>query len=644
MLISEGNTPGTAFIVGRFQPITKMHHKIIDDARIKYRNVYVVVVNTATPSYERRFTKKGIKRKPEADRQQSNPFTLSMRVKLIKQSFEGKPINIIQAPNGFTPDIVTKLMKHTSKEKNKKKFVLMAGSDRIGEYKSQFERAGITNVDIQEIKRDMTSADNVSATRVRNSIRTDDKKEFMKLTPRGIHSEFDNMRKYIVKESFLRKMNEQININPANKEMLTCGGLGGHMLHPHDMEVKDFIRFYDSFITGGLGASEKVDGYNLFIGYNEDGKVVAARNKGDKPVTSIDQKFRLSHGGRPGFLAGFKAVKSFLERLSPADREKFRLTKDGKPKNFINLEIIYGPQPNVIPYSKDENYIVFHGLSGTKENGYVADVDGDDKPILQKMANKAKFAATIQSEPSFVKEEIKRKFTPKKSSWSFKGPIKFRGSELKKLVDNPQIQKEWARMKKELKKDGSRDKMRDISLELGGMILKSVKSKISDLPTEKDMPGIEGLVVPFGDNQIKITGDFGALYRDREKPPNFTSDLNTLVGNKILAVKLKKIDKRNVEKYGDVSSLLKERNPKKDYNAKITQDEKTDILAEIGKVEDRVKSFQGKIEGLEAKGWNSLLFDLQEFKKAVTTADTYKDLAIAFFEKLFWQKSKKMSK
>ena len=78
-MLNEENIPGTAFIVGRFQPITKLHYKIINEARKKYQNIFVVVVNALPPKREKRYTKKGEIRIPEKRRLKNNPFVLECK-------------------------------------------------------------------------------------------------------------------------------------------------------------------------------------------------------------------------------------------------------------------------------------------------------------------------------------------------------------------------------------------------------------------------------------------------------------------------------------------------------------------------------------------------------------------------------------
>ena len=71
--------------------------------------------------------------------------------------------------------------------------------------------------------------------------------------------------------------------------------------------------------------------------------------------------------------------------------------------------------------------------------------------------------------------------------------------------------------------------------------------------------------------------------------------------------------------------------------------EKQQIINEIEKVEKAVQSYQGNLKGVESKGWDSLLFDLQEFKKGVNSSTSYFDVAQSYFEKLFWRKSKNLA-
>lgn len=217
-MLLETNIKGTAFIIGRFQPITKLHYKIIDDARKNYQQMFVVIVNQKSLSRAQKYTKKGEMRIPAKRRIEANPFSLALRIKLINKAFGGKlpNSNIISAEDGFTPDVINKIMRYISKEKLKQKIILLAGSDRVESYKKQISTALELDVpvEIKEITRNMDSADNISATKVRNAIKLDDLKMFKDLTPVGIHDEFNNLKKYLVIESrhtFFKRMLKEVN-------------------------------------------------------------------------------------------------------------------------------------------------------------------------------------------------------------------------------------------------------------------------------------------------------------------------------------------------------------------------------------------------------------------------------------------------
>jgi nicotinamide mononucleotide adenylyltransferase len=198
MQLNEEHEIGTALIVGRFQPITKVHFDIIDSARKRFQQIFIVVVKGA---------------KSQKDKEK-NPFPLGLRLRLIHNAFGGKihPSHIISAPTGFVPEIMDNIFNLTSRENLKKRLVLLAGTDRIAGYKKQlddyFEKDGVT-AEVQEIARDMDAADNISASKVREAIKNNDKETFQSMTPAGIHGDFMTLRKYLISESqrrFFRKM------------------------------------------------------------------------------------------------------------------------------------------------------------------------------------------------------------------------------------------------------------------------------------------------------------------------------------------------------------------------------------------------------------------------------------------------------
>lgn len=447
-----------------------------------------------------------------------------------------------------------------------------------------------------------------------------------------------------------------MNLEKFSKQLLQEGGAAGHMKHPYDdLSVNGFIEFFDKLFNGELTATEKFDGYNLFVGINSDGEISAVRNKNEEPFTNVNERFRKQHGGRAAFLGGFKAIKSALQSLSKGELVKYQLIDEKQnPKNFINLEIIYGPQPNLIRYSEEKNFIVFHAHSGTKENGYQMSDDLDpteSRKLLRRLAGQLGSIVTDQSKAEYSgSDNVVRSFQPESSYWEFKGPTVFTGEQIQNKI-NPSARQLWERKKQELRElekfntqgDELKLKLKEISSEIGTVILNGLQSKLSDATPSDDLPGTEGLVIPYNGDMYKITGEFAELNQQSIRPPNFMSDLQNFIGNSILKIKLKTIDKKKVEQYGNISTLLKQRNPKMDYSQPLK--EKSEIINLANKAIKDVKKFKQDNSTIDfvQRSMDAQIVDLQNFIEDVRDSDTLKDLAVAFFENLFWQKNKKLS-
>ena len=428
--------------------------------------------------------------------------------------------------------------------------------------------------------------------------------------------------------------------------LLLCGGAGGHMLHPYDKykDPKDFLDFFRRFLTGEIEATEKVDGYNLFVGYNKKGKVVAARNKNQDPIENITDKFPLTHGAFAGFYAGWKALKSKFESLSVEERERYNLWDYG-PKNFINLEILYGYIPNVVPYSHTTNYIVFHNFGGTPENGWEPQATKTEKTDLTALAKKLDSVAITSSEVVFsgTPGHVERTTEKIKSFWKFKGPIEFRKEEIKGQLER--VAKEWQsypeiqQLKKEKDATKQIELMRQITKKIGEEVLNTIVSKLSETG-EKIVghPGIEGLVLRQDGEPIKITGRFLDFSRPEDVPMfDATKDLREYIQKEILGLStttltaVKDKTKSSVYQY-----VLNKRKKKFDYDLtdELSPETKKEV---VKKISGEQKEIQKVVKDLEKKGRDydlkSLLtqsYMLSEFKKRILEAKTYQNLVDAY--------------
>lgn len=193
------------------------------------------------------------------------------------------------------------------------------------------------------------------------------------------------------KEFLLEKANQDLN-ESIDSQLILEGGAAGHMMHPFDdkdLTFDDFRKFITAGLQGEMNfeeeATEKTDGQNVFATV-KDGKVLFARNKGQlkDPLTldGITQMFK-DHPAelvRDTFTFAARDLANTLSKLKPVDQEKY--FNDGK--NFMNMELIYSKNPNVINYDRD--VIQFHGIKITDGNGnIIGDMGSNSAKAIAKL-------------------------------------------------------------------------------------------------------------------------------------------------------------------------------------------------------------------------------------------------------------------
>jgi hypothetical protein len=185
------------------------------------------------------------------------------------------------------------------------------------------------------------------------------------------------------------------------------GGAAGHMSHPFDdknLTFSDFKTIVDAGLRGQLNfeedPTEKTDGQNVWATI-QDGQVKFARNKGESinPMTLSDfkQKFQdhPSTSVRDTFQFAAEDLANLLIKLPAKTQEEIF----GNGKNFMNMELIYSKNPNVINY--DTDVIQFHNITRTDGAGNVLGTDSrpakEIPAILTKL--KANLGKTFQIIP-----------------------------------------------------------------------------------------------------------------------------------------------------------------------------------------------------------------------------------------------------
>jgi len=148
-------------------------------------------------------------------------------------------------------------------------------------------------------------------------------------------------------------------------QMLTEGGLVGHLMHLYDNrelkfgEIKKILR---KAATGRLEkVSEKMDGMNLVFSYDVSaGQLKVTRGSdikgGGMDASALASKFAGRGSVEEAFTKAFKVVEGAVGSLPRKVQQQVFGTSANR---WYSMEIVYTKNPNVINYDSDN--IVFHG-------------------------------------------------------------------------------------------------------------------------------------------------------------------------------------------------------------------------------------------------------------------------------------------
>jgi len=159
-MILQKNLKGNnnALVIGKFRVLTNAHYKIIKKAIRDYDGCVIAIVTS-----------------------KDTKSTKILRNKMVEKTFGNNPkIEIINHGSGNIFGIMQKATKNIN--------VVLAGTDRASSYRSVLSRN--PDISVQEIKRNDSD---ISATKILENI--EDKKYFLKNTPKEIHSMYDDILK-----------------------------------------------------------------------------------------------------------------------------------------------------------------------------------------------------------------------------------------------------------------------------------------------------------------------------------------------------------------------------------------------------------------------------------------------------------------
>ena len=151
------------YLLGRLQPLTISHSNIIEKMKIENDNVTILLVKGKGTSKD-----KG-----------RNPLCVQTQIELIKEVHPDVNVEIIST--GYFPDYIEDMSKAT----------VYTGTDRLKAYTNMAKDSGVT---IKEIER---TDDDISASKVRQSLIDDDYKSFQTMTPIEIHKYYDRLKSVI---------------------------------------------------------------------------------------------------------------------------------------------------------------------------------------------------------------------------------------------------------------------------------------------------------------------------------------------------------------------------------------------------------------------------------------------------------------
>ena len=378
MKLQEVKTPRPiAIYPGRFQPMGLHHFKAYQNLVKKFgvKNVYIATSGVTGPK---------------------SPFTFAEKKKII-QAY-GVPANrIIKVKDPYKAvEITSKLPEDTpvvfgfgAKDAGRltsgKYFRdYKEGDDLVG-YK---ENGYITVLPHIALK---VGGKEMSGTSIRAALGSKEMQDSEKMKVfKGIfgHSKKDIYKIVVDKLTSLRE--EKM----ALRRLLLMGGAYGHMAHPFDdsnLTFGDFKSMITRLLKGGVnveGVTEKLDGQNLMVSW-KNGQLVAARNKGQ--IKNFGENSLTTAGIKKMFAGRGELENAFAGTMEDLEKAIGGLTEKQKGHIFdnghkwMNLEIIYVPTQNVIPYGKD--MIIFHGnLEYDKEGNAI----GQDKDSGSKLAGMIK--------------------------------------------------------------------------------------------------------------------------------------------------------------------------------------------------------------------------------------------------------------
>jgi hypothetical protein len=267
---------------------------------------------------------------------------------------------------------------------------------------------------------------------------------------------------------------------------------GYGITHIEELPLESFIRLLKKL--DDLKAVQKLDGANLLMGVDRDGKLYTSREqKGgrrfykvtDYPIHSAFDGFRSAH-------AAFLDVAKQVKAIVPAG-------------TAVNCEILYGEQPNTVIYGKDNlNYIAF-----------LEPVEGDNPTLKLDPELPSKLYAALKGEQVTVQTKVSNTTDGKNitraeqsSKWGFSK------SEVvePETLDQANIGADLSSLEKFLSKTNA--DAEDLGFDLTNFeVLKHRSTKLKQLKDKLQEKVLSKYVMPIKRKLLKVVGTLSPSLR-----------------------------------------------------------------------------------------------------------------------------------
>jgi hypothetical protein len=280
--------------------------------------------------------------------------------------------------------------------------------------------------------------------------------------------------------------------------------------HLEELEIEDFVGYLNDLDQ--LHATQKLDGANLKCGFDSDGFFYTSREQkgGGRYYSEKNYPKRSTYDG-------FRAAHAALVKVVP------QLSSCMSPGEAVNMEILYGAQPNTVYYGDDGIcYIAFLEM-----------IAGDDPSINPDQRKIKKLGDTLGGELRIdVKtlaydtvDGIDMARQPKMTSWKFSTPTIIKPETIEKI----DIHDELDDLKTFLKKSNAA--AHKMGKELTNFeVMKDKSRDLSDERKALEEQVMKDYKMPIKEKFLKLVKKIHPVLKGEQPPPKEKGVFNGIEG------------------------------------------------------------------------------------------------------------------